>query len=109
MKYGVDVILIVFCQQNMTWDQENVEATKLYNEALKEIADRNNIYFADVYTVFDKVGNVKPLSTDVMADFIHHPTEWGHKLYLTSHCSQLFLDLVLQHILKAVLENELQV
>ena len=23
-------------------------------------------------------------SRDLMADFIHHPNEWGHKLYLTS-------------------------
>ena len=68
----------------MTWDVENREATRLYNEALKDIAERNNIYFADVYSVFENVGNVKPLSRDVMADFIHHPTEWGHKLYLTS-------------------------
>lgn len=81
---NIDVILIGFFQQNMTWDVENMEATGLYNEALKDIADRNNIYFADVYSVFEKVGNVKPLSRDVMADFIHHPNEWGHKLYLTS-------------------------
>lgn len=81
---NIDVILIGFFQQNMTLDVENMEATRLYNEALKDIADRNNIYFADVYSVFEKVGNVKPLSRDVMADFIHHPNEWGHKLYLTS-------------------------
>mgnify|MGYP004466464055 FL=1 len=81
---NIDVILIGFFQQNMTLDVENMEATRLYNEALKDIADRNNIYFADVYSVFEKVGNVKPLSRDVMADFIHHPNEWGHKLYLAS-------------------------
>lgn len=81
---NIDVILIGFFQQNMTWDVENMEATRLYNEALKDIADRNKIYFADVYPVFEKIGNVKPLSRDVMADFIHHPNEWGHKLYLTS-------------------------
>lgn len=81
---NIDVILIGFFQQNMTWDVENMEATRLYNEVLKDIADRNKIYYADVYSVFEKVGNVKPLSRDVMADFIHHPNEWGHKLYLTS-------------------------
>lgn len=83
-KYDIDVILIGFFQQNMTWDMENMEATRLYNDALKNIADRNTIYFADVYSVFEQVGSIKPLSRDVMADFIHHPTEWGHKLYLTS-------------------------
>ena len=81
---NIDVILVGFFQQNMTWDAENMEATRLYNEALKDVADRNTVYFADVYSVFENVGNIKPLSRDVMADFIHHPTEWGHKLYLTS-------------------------
>ena len=81
---NIDVILIGFFQQNMTWDAENMEATRLYNEALKDIANRCGIYFADVYSVFERVGNIKSLSRDVMADFIHHPTEWGHKLYMTS-------------------------
>ena len=83
-EQGIDVILIGFPQQNMTWNAEDVEATKLYNEALKAIADSKNVYFADVYDIFDQVGKIKPISRDVMADFIHHPTEWGHKLYYTS-------------------------
>lgn len=83
-EQGIDVILIGFPQQNMTWEEENVEATKLYNEVLKDIAGRKNVYFADVYDIFDRVGEIKPISRDVMADFIHHPTEWGHKLYFTS-------------------------
>ncbi len=81
---GIDVILIGFPQQNMTWEEESVEATKLYNEALKDVAGRKNVYFADVYDIFDRVGEIKPISRDVMADYIHHPTEWGHKLYYTS-------------------------
>ena len=81
---GIDVILIGFPQQNMTWDMEDMGATRLYNEALSDIADRKNIYFADVYDIFKDVGNIKPISQDVMADYIHHPTEWGHKLYYTS-------------------------
>lgn len=82
--YNIDVILIGFFQENMTWNVENMDATKLYNKALRSIANRNSVYFADVYSVFERVGNVKPLSRDVTADYIHHPTEWGHKLYLTS-------------------------
>lgn len=81
---GIDVILVGFFQQNMTWDAENMDASILYNDALRDIAQRKNIYFADVYNTFEKVGNIKHLSRDVMADYIHHPTEWGHKLYLTS-------------------------
>lgn len=81
---GIDVVLVGFPQQNMTWDIENVDATNLYNEALKDIAGSKNIYFADVQDIFYRVGNKKTISRDVMADFIHHPTEWGHKLYFTS-------------------------
>ena len=81
---GIDMILIGFPQQNMTWDMENMEATRLYNEALKDISERKHLYFADVYDLFTKVGNTKPLSRDVMADYIHHPNEWGHKIYYTS-------------------------
>ncbi len=83
-KNGIDVILIGFPQQNMTWELENMEATRLYNEALKDIADRKHVYFADVYDFFEKVGNIKPISRDVMADYLHFPNEWGHKLYYTS-------------------------
>ena len=81
---GIDVILIGFPQQNMTWDMEDMNATRLYNEALKELAEQKHIYFADVYDLFREVGYKKPLNQDVMADYIHHPTEWGHKLYYTS-------------------------
>lgn len=80
----IDVILVGFFQQNITWDVENTDATLLYNKALKDIAERNHVYFADVYSLFERLGNIKPLSQDVMADFIHHPTEWGHKLYFAS-------------------------
>ena len=81
---GIDVILIGFPQQNMTWDMEDMNATRLYNAALKELAEQKHIYFADVYDLFREVGYKKPLNQDVMADYIHHPTEWGHKLYYTS-------------------------
>ncbi len=81
---GIDVILVGFFQQNMTLNVENMDVTVLYNNALRDIAQRNHVYFADVYTLFAKVGNVKPLSRDVTADFICHPNEWGHKLYFTS-------------------------
>lgn len=83
-RNGIDLILIGFPQQNMTWDLENMEATRRYNDALKEVAELRHIYFADVYDIFARVGNRKSLSRDVMADYIHHPNEWGHRLYFTS-------------------------
>lgn len=91
-KNGIDVILVGFFQQNMTWDAENMDATVLYNNALRDIAQRKNVYFADVYNTFEKVGNIKHLSRDVMADYIHHPTEWGHKLYFTSIINVFNID-----------------
>ena len=91
-KNDIDIILIGFPQQNMTWDKENIEATKQYNDALQEIANTENVFFANVYDIFYQVGNIKPLSRDVMTDFIHHPSEWGHKLYYTSIIEVFNLD-----------------
>lgn len=80
----IDVFLFGFFQQNITLSSESMEATKSFNKALREIADNNGIYFADVYALYLKIGSIKPLSRDVMSDYIHHPNEWGHKLYFTS-------------------------
>ena len=83
-KNEIDVIIVGFFQQNMTFDKENVNATILYNDVLRNIAQQREVYFADIYNTFERVGRIKHLSRDVLADFISHPTEWGHKLYFSS-------------------------
>ena len=84
LKNGIDIALIGFFQQNIMMMTENVDDTLLYNRILKDIAQKNNIFFADVFDTFYKVGLRKHMYQDVMADYIHHPNEWGHKLYITS-------------------------
>lgn len=80
---GITVILIGFPQQNFAWDQESVDATRKYNEAMRKLAQEKQVYLADVFDVYQKAGLRKNLFEDVYADFLHCPTEWGHKLYMT--------------------------
>ncbi len=81
---NIDVIIVGFFQQNTEWDCENVDATIKYNNALKEISKRNGIYFADIYSLYNKVASIKNIYDDVTADYMHHPSDWGGKIYLTS-------------------------
>lgn len=64
--------------------EENISNTLLYNEELKEITKNANCYFADVFDIFQKVTFKKNLKEDLVVDYMHHPSDWGHQLYLTS-------------------------
>ena len=84
-KSGIDIILVGFFQQNPQWDYEtnraqNCKLTRVYNNKLIAIAKRNGIYFADIYNQFERFA-IKSKYSDLMADYIHHPTDFGHKLY----------------------------
>ena len=81
---NIDVVLIGFPQQNTMWNMENVDATNKYNKILKEISKENHLFFADVHMIFSQIGLKKNLNEDVFADYIHHPSKWGHQLYVTS-------------------------
>ena len=83
-EHQIDVILMGFAQQNITLDVEDVSSSLLYNDALREIAQRKGVYFADVYNTFSRVGNIKPLSRDVYVDYVSEPANWGQRLYLSS-------------------------
>lgn len=91
-KQGIDVILFGFFQQNITWNKENMKMTTKYNKAIQNISEEENVYFADIYDIFDRVGNKKQLSRDVMADYVHRPTEWGNKLYFSSVIDAFNID-----------------
>lgn len=81
---NIDVVLMGFFQQNKDWEEENEMNTILYNSILKDIANDYGCYFADVYDVFNKVSIIKKLEEDLLVDYMHHPSDWGHQLYLTS-------------------------
>lgn len=79
----IDCILVGFFQQNPFWELESVESTVYFNNKLREMAARNNIYFSDIYRQFNQFSQEK-LYRDLTGDFHHHPTEFAHKLYYLS-------------------------
>lgn len=81
---GTDVILMGFFQRNMSFTGENTGETIPYNEIIRETAEKNQVYFADIYRLYDLLDRRKQLTTDVLADYLHHPAEWGHQLYFSS-------------------------
>ena len=81
---GTDVILMGFFQRNTSFTGENTGETIPYNEMIRETAEKNQVYFADIYRLYDLLDRRKQLTTDVLADYLHHPAEWGHQLYFSS-------------------------
>ena len=73
----IDVVIVGFFQQNMDWSMENINATEKYNSILEKVAENNNVYFADVKSLFNKVCTRKNLEEDVTVDYMHHPSDWG--------------------------------
>ena len=83
LNSGNDVVIVGFFQQNVLWDRENTIDTIEYNEALKNIADNNNVPFVDIYNLYNNLFN-KYVIEDITADWMHHPNNFGHKLYFSS-------------------------
>lgn len=48
---GITVILIGFPQQNFAWDQESVDATRKYNEAMRKLAQENR-FILQMFSMF---------------------------------------------------------
>lgn len=78
----IDVLLIGFFQQNTDWVEENQEATKAYNNVIEEVAREHNVPFADVYTKWQSIAR-KMMIEDMTSDYMHHPTDFGHKVYFS--------------------------
>lgn len=83
-KNQIDVALVGFFQQNPDWILEIEDDTISYNQILKKIANDENIYFADIYNVFKLASEKKNIYEDLTADYMHHPTDFAHQLYLSS-------------------------
>lgn len=88
---GIDCSLIGFFQQNPDWEFEDMAQTVYYNNKLKEMSVRNNIYFADIYTNFELIPKNK-IYRDIMGDYLHHPTDFGHKLYFLQVAPLIILE-----------------
>lgn len=76
----INCVLIGFFQQNPLWEAEDINSTIYFNSELRKIAERNNIYFSDIYSQF-KLFSDEKIYRDLMGDYLHHPTDFGHKLY----------------------------
>lgn len=80
---GIDVVLVGFFQQNDDWEMENKDATDKYNAILEAVAKDNNVYFADIRNKYKAVSKYKDIYEDVTADYMHHPSNWGHMIYVS--------------------------
>ena len=80
------MILVGFFQQNTKWDLEEPiypEATPKYNEIIEKIAKNYNAPFIDIYNQFQGISQRKDLIEDLTVDWMHHPTDFGHKVYFS--------------------------
>jgi lysophospholipase L1-like esterase len=77
---GINCVLVGFFQQNPQWEKEDPALTIYFNNKLREMANRNNVFFADIYTLFNSLPKEK-IYRDLMGDYHHHPTGFGHQLY----------------------------
>lgn len=92
LSTGINCVLIGFFQQNPYWEAEDINSTIYFNSELRKIAESNNIYFSDIYSQFELFSEEKKYR-DLMGDYHHHPTDFGHKLYyLTTMPFILFSD-----------------
>lgn len=54
-----------------------------YNDILRNIANDKCIYFADIFSRFEKISIVKNIYEDVTVNYIHHSSDWGHEIYMS--------------------------
>lgn len=83
---NIYVVLVGFFQENEKWDLEAAatpQATILYNKVLSDLAIKYSIPFIDIYSEFFKISQKKDLINDFTVDWMHHPTEFGHKVYFS--------------------------
>lgn len=76
----IDVILTGFFQQHRDWELEYPNNTVLFNQTLQELSKMYSLYFADIYTAFEKIDKFK-IYKDFMGDYMHHPTSFAHQFY----------------------------
>jgi hypothetical protein len=88
---GIDCSLVGFFQQNPLWEAEVPASTIYFNNKLREMGTRNNVFFADIYNVFAQLPREK-LYKDLTGDYMHHPTDFGHKIYYLAIVPLILFD-----------------
>lgn len=79
----IEVILIGFFQQNDKWEKENMEATCVYNTLIEEVATAYKVPFIDIGKKWKSINGRKNMIEDMTSDYMHHPTDFGHKIYFS--------------------------
>ena len=83
---SIYIIIVGFFQQNEKWDLEKPVypgATVEFNNILKSVAKKYNAPFIGIYSEFQKISQRKDLIEDLTVDWMHHPTDFGHKVYFS--------------------------
>lgn len=93
---GIKVILFGFFQQNARWELEDPIMTEAYNLAIQRVAIRTKAPFIDVAEAFNRSSPQKMLIESLTGDFMHHPNNYGHRIYFS-----LLLPHVLDKAVKA--------
>lgn len=89
-EYGSEnVVVDNFSKTDMSIDLLVADKEKVinggykYNEIIEKIAKNYNAPFIDIYNEFQKISRRKNLIEDLTVDFMHHPTDFGHKVYFS--------------------------
>ena len=81
----ISPILVGFFQQNPDWVKEDVAMTRAYNRAICEVAQANGVPFVDMKRIFERaVPDDRTRIAHLTGDFIHHPNEFGQRLYMSA-------------------------
>lgn len=70
--------------------------TEAYNLAIQRVAIRTKVPFIDVAEAFNRSSPQKMLIESLTGDFMHHPNNYGHRIYFS-----LLLPHVLDKAVKA--------
>lgn len=88
---GMNVLLVGFFQRNELFDLENRVDTIAYNAAIADVAAEQGLPFIDMVTAFaEATPPGAPTFLHLTADFIHHPNNYGQRIYF-SHIVPYFL------------------
>ena len=81
---GTQTIFIGFFQQNTLWKEENTAASILFDKAISNAAQNSNSIFVDISSIFKAAYPENFSSIIWTADFMHHPNNFGHKVYASA-------------------------
>lgn len=93
---GIKVILMGFFQQNAEWELEDPLMTKIYNQAIMNVANRMQVPFIDIEKFFTRSAPSERMIEFLTGDFMHHPNNYGHRIYFS-----LLLPHILENPVKA--------